>query len=147
MAWRAPTFNVWAAVYRPDAGAVLHLVGYSKCQYRGPTSHSELIGSIAFEVLFPKFSDIRDVVHGAFGADIIEIGGWGRNYAVISGISDKGAGFTNEYRLAICTWRPRTSVLPPVPLGQPPVDPLLEPPTGFTPLPLLTPGGWIDPPT
>jgi len=148
MAFRTPNFNVWAQVWRPDAGAVLHSIGYSKCQFRGPTSHAELTGAIAFEILFPKFTDIRDIVRSEDGfADVIAIAGWGRRYAVVQGVSDKGAGFGNEYRLCVCGWRPRTAILPPVPPGQPPIDTTEQPPAGFPTVPLITPVAWVNPPT
>ncbi len=57
-------------------------------------------------------------------------------------MSDKGAGFSNEYRIANVTWTPRqTSDFNKV-NGVGIVDVTLVPPMGYTPLPLITPLTW-----
>jgi len=151
MAYYPPRFNLWCQVQRilPPSG-VRGIVGYTKCQLRGPSSHVQpgFTGS-AFEVLFPKWTDVRGVQQApsALG-DWIQIAGCGNRFAVLVSVCDKGAGFPNEYRLGVCTWIARTTS-PPSPLntvdGLGVVDSLLAPPGGFVEVPLLPQLGWAFP--
>jgi len=139
--YRVPTFNLWCKVYRFDNTIPVPAylpVGYSKCQLRGIDSHLDAgpITTLQVEVLFPAGSDIRSNKENETGkGDVIQIGGYGEMRWIVNTLSDKGAGFLNEYRIAV------TSPFPPVaPAGLPRVNPELVPPVGYTPLPVLTPG-------
>lgn len=146
MAFRPPTFNLWCQVYRN--GTPLVLAGYSICQLRGPTSHVDG-NAQSVEVLFPKYSDVRGIAQSpALGGDVIVIAGYQRFYLVVEYTSDKGAGFTNEYRIASSRWRDVNTTLHPPPPYTPVVDTTLLPPPGYTPLALVTPLPWPTvPPT
>lgn len=134
-----PRFNMWCQVWRPSPAPTYVLYGWSKCQMRGPTSHVDS-GGLLYEVLFPKHSDVRSyTLPGDQESDVLVLGGWDRRYGVVAYVTDKGAGFANEYRLTYVSWRTHTTIIPPVPGGCPSVDPLLIPPMGYTPLPLISP--------
>jgi len=97
-----------------------------------------------FEVLFPIGSDIENAEINVNGQrDVLVVAGMGRRYLHVYGFCPKGAGFTNEYLITVCQqlnpeedpsfgflnsafhpWR---------------VNPLLEPPEGYVPLPIITP--------
>jgi len=141
MAYFPPRFNLWCQVWRlldPLDPFAYTMVGYSRCQLRGPSPYVAEPQSVC-EVLFPKYSDIRgpqqSEAHNI--GDTIVLAGYDkwRHWRVFF-VCDKGAGFPNEYRMAICaTFRP-------VDVGDghgalPVVNPELAPPDGFLPLPLL----------
>lgn len=150
MAYRTPVFNVWCKVRRETLVAGVPTVtfpGYSLCQVRGPKAGgAEIINAICFEILFPKWSDVRysnqnDTIFG----DWVQVAGWGNRWAQIVEVCDKGAGFTNEYRLTsayFVDYSTGVGSLNTV-LGCGVVDPTLMPPGGFTPLPLLPKLGWV----
>lgn len=109
MAYRKPVFNLFAAVYTTPAVGEEVFRGYTPCQLRGPGNSkieeagSDLESWILMEILFPKGTDVRDAQTAGAGkiGDTIEITpGTGRWYYVHF-VDDKGAGFSNEYRLVI----------------------------------------------
>ena len=139
MAWFPPRFNLWCQVWRPSPSPTYVLVGWSKCQSRGPTSHVES-GGFYFEVLFPKWSDVRaSNLPGVSENDVLVLGGFDRRWCTAAFVYDKGGGFPNEYRLVYAGWRTKTTIIPSVPPGCCPVNADLVPPDGYTPLPLIEP--------
>jgi len=149
MAFHAPRFNVWAAVYRHNSLTLdWDLVGYSICQVRGTTSHesSDVFAAASCQVLFPAGSDVRDAsLSDDHVGDMIMVAGYERFRLRAAGICDKGAGFSNEYREVNCLFDPLTS-------GEDPraallrVNPELLPPIGAPPLPVGDPGTlWFPP--
>lgn len=140
MAFFKPRFNLWCRVFTNGDGPTRTLRGYSKCQVRGPTSHDDFVSTNAvFQILFPAGSDVRGTSNGAADDfDWVNVAGWGSRWAVILSVADKGAGFPNEYRLAQCTWVQYGggSITTQTQVGV--VNPVLEPPEGYPPLPLVT---------
>lgn len=143
MAFYLPRFNVWCRVWRKLTTNTNPIeIGYSICQVRGPEGRiSPPQGQVGFEVLFPKWSDVRGFPQGVNGdGDFIQVAGWGPRTAQINSIADKGAGFANEYRVAVVGWVNFTDGLKYNKLkGAGPVEPTLLPPDGYTPLPLIDP--------
>jgi len=147
MAYYPPRFNTWCQVWRLlDAGDpfAYTLVGYSSCQLRGPSPYVSEPQSV-FEVLFPKHSDVRGPQQSEahnIGDAIILAGYDGWHWARCFFVCDKGAGFVNEYRMAICAFF-RLDSVGDGHGGYQPIDLALEPPEGFTPLPLIESAiGW-----
>lgn len=140
MAYRIPVFNLWSQVWRltvPGVPGDYTMAGYSRCQLRGPDSHLDGGGNL-FEILFPKWSDVRGRAFAASFGDVIIVAGWDEQFwATVFDVSDKGAGFANEYRQAICSWRGITASSPEGPF--PTTNPLLDPPVGYLALPLTPP--------
>jgi len=148
MAFQTPRFNAWCQV-RTNAVPPLHqltLRGYSRCQVRGMTSHIDEIDNLAgFQVLLPKWSDVRGVAQSDFNCfDWINVAGWGEHWAYVVSVTDKGAGFTNEYRIATVYWVDHGPLNTSFVCS--PINTALEPPSGFTPLPLINPSSvWHSP--
>lgn len=147
MAFKTPTFNVWAQVLRYQQGPSAYRVyGYSLCQLRGPDSHWEGPGpgtaGLQFEVLFPKLSDIGDLqmLSQSTWTDLVCLAGWGTRVAEVNGVCMKGGGFNNEYVLCLCSWEGANSYpgLGAVNRSFPQLNTTLVPPGGYTPLPLRT---------
>ena len=95
-----------------------------------------------FELLLPVGTDLESkVLNPHERADIVVIAGTCRRYMTVLGLLPKGAGFGNEYLLAICQQiDPETGA----PLGMEApefhnwrVNPTLVPPDGFTPVPII----------
>jgi len=146
MGFKVPAFNVWCQVVRPSSPNPFQIHGWSRCQVRGTDSHSDPgpTPRTIFQILFPKYSDVRSFEQSPDGLqDFIQVAGWGARFARIEGVSDKGVGFSNEYRIAVVNWvsrdvgSPYNSVS-----GCGATDNTLEPPVGYTPLPLITKLGW-----
>jgi len=156
MAFQVPKFNVWCRVIRKAVtpAHTYNLVGYSRCQVRGPASNPGTgQNAMPFEVLFPKHSDVRGITNLLNGSlDYIQVAGWGPRTVQVFSVSDKGAGFTNEYRLCLVVWTLRsTTVFGNEEDGVGSINVESEPPPGYTPLPLIEPYvGWAplkqDPP-
>lgn len=149
MAFRTPTFNVWAKVFRyMPLLTAYQSIGYSLCQHRGPDSHWDggVPGSAgaAVEILFPKRSDVKGInmLPQSVWPDLVTLAGWKGRCAEVLFSSAKGAGFSNEYLLTL-VWFSGSGTYPgigAVNRDLPFVNTELEPPAGFTPLPLITPG-------
>lgn len=145
MAFRVPVFNVWAKVYHWDNTIPVPAyvsAGYSLCQQRGVDSHTDAsaLSTNMFQVLFPKGSDVRGPLQSASGiGDRIQIAGYGTQTVRVHSLSDKGTGFTNEYRIANVYWDIGVAADS---LNR--VNILLAPPPGFLPLPILPVGPvWV----
>lgn len=147
MAFRTPVFNTWVQVWRDNLAGSRILYGWSVCQVRGPTSHVES-GGFDLEVLFPKHSDVnyQNMFSGGRTADALCVAGYGERSLRVVFVADKGAGFSNEYRLVNATWRPTVTLVPPLPEGIPPVDVTQAPPIGYTALPLVASLPWLATP-
>lgn len=145
MAFKTPTFNLWCQVWRPDGMGNYDSMGYSPCAVRGPDSHGDSgLNTPPQQVLFPKGSDIRPAFMNAAGlADIIDVAGWGADiYFSVTWVEDKGAGYSNEYRIAGGSWQRWApgDAIPPRP-----VNPALTPPLGYDELPIVSPAvTWPD---
>jgi len=159
MAFNIPKFNCWLRVMRQGESGGTE-VGYVKGQIRAlrPTMIAAIYnsGTLSYdlpyiEVLLPKGSDVRSyawrrwntVPPEVTGGDFIfPLGKTNYGY-VVKGVFDVGPGFPNEFRVALCV---QTDVfLPYLPVGDHPmyrINTALEPPEGFTPLPIL---GVADP--
>jgi len=145
MAFRVPRFNVWCQVRRATSGNPDLIAGWSICQVRGSASAQdpEFDNVGAFQILFPKHSDIRGPMHSEDGlGDWVQIAGWGRRYAVVTSVSDKGCGFTNEYRIAIVHWLAYASSPLNDVLGCGAIDTELLPPEDYLELPLIEKLPW-----
>jgi len=152
MAFKVPTFNAWLQCWRyVPAGSHYELVGYCRCQVRGPDSHwegpVETSAEVYFQVLIPTGTDIRSGNLNLNGGvpDLISVGGWGRRLATVQGVSPKGAGFSNEYTILVCYFQDASTgfsgiVYAPI-NGLPRVNTTLTPPLGYTPIPVITPSG------
>jgi len=142
MAFKVPTFNLWCQVWRPnEAGNEYTSVGYSKCALRGPESTMEAgLNTPPSQVLLPKGSDVRSITLSEFSIpDVIDIAGQGAEvFFEVFWVADKGAGYANEYRIVGGATRNRfgESVN-----GLRRTNVALQPPLGYTPLPILTPNG------
>jgi len=139
MPFRVPTFNVWAEVIQVPS---FDARGWSRCQMRGPVNThvpfraGEALGATLrapWEFLFPTGSDVRDgrMVSSGQG-DRIYLGGSSRLIFEVYWVGDKAPGFTNEYRLVFAIQVIEGGVQ-----GLARVNPLFEPPDGFTPLPVI----------
>lgn len=139
MAYRAPTFNVWAEVFT-DAGVSR---GWTLCQVRGPSNSvwawlpglgEDAQNIVYWEILLPRGSDVRGPKNDAAQmGDTIRLKGLQTMAYRVIWVGDKAAGFTNEYRLVFAYWQPS-------PAGNQPllrVNTAFAPPGGFTPLPLV----------
>lgn len=150
MAFQTPKFNLWCQVWSNNWPPLFRTQrrGWSRCQVRGPTSHvGDLDNTANFEVLFPKWSDVRGRAQSPFDCfDWINVAGWGNHWCYVSHVMDKGAGFTNEYRIAMVYWVDHGPLNDTYVCGS--VEPTLQPPAGYVPLPLVDPqAGWpADPP-
>jgi len=150
VAFQIPKFNIWVQVFQQGVASRVS-VGYSRAQIRAP--RPSLVGrfyNIGFqlydlpyvEVLFPAGSDIRSYQYarnsGPVPADdgmiIIPLGNINTGY-VVQGVFDVGSGFPNEFRVALC--RITDDVTLTGSAGMRRVNPALEPPVGYTPLPVL----------
>jgi len=152
MAFFKPKFNLWAKVYRhsiPAGPSNYGLLGYTQCQLRGPDGRWD--GRIEtgsngtqFELLFPAGTDIRP----AFACtqniwpDIVFIAGFGNRFCYVYGCCPKGAGFPNEYLLCVAAFWPAganfSNVTTPQAFGIGRPNPDLQPPDGYTPVPLMS---------
>jgi hypothetical protein len=143
MAFQTPNFNVWCRVWRGLTLSTYTLLGYSKCQVRGVDSHLDaLLGNVPWQILFPRGTDIRDGDSTSTNVgDQVEVAGWDGTWFLVDSVTDKGCGFTNEYRIAIGRTIRAAGRTTPQQLN--PVNKDLVPPVGYTPVPIRTPApGW-----
>jgi len=147
MAYKIPTANCWCRVWRNVDINEYVLAGYAYVQMRGPDSHADpVLGIQCVQVIFPKGSDVRwsDGVLTTV-PDHIELAGQRGYWIRVEWVNDKGAGFSNEYRIALGSYAraPGFGVGNPLP----PVNPELLPGDDYVPLPILDPWpDWEDPP-
>lgn len=147
MAYFPPRFNLWCQLYRYDVGINKYrLWGYTRCQLRGPASQWQGFEpgdrGMPFELLLPLGTDIETkVLNPHEKADIVVLPGTCKRYFSVLGSLPKGGGFANEYQLVICQQvDPEAGA--PLGLEAPEfhawrLNPLLTPPDGFTPVPII----------
>jgi len=145
--FKVPQFNLWCRVYRVACANEDQDSRY----YTGPMysrcAIAKDINQFSMHVLFPKYTLLRSDYQTPFSwGDLIQVGGWENNVGKISHVSDIGAGYFNEHRAAIVYWTYDYSWTNTYGQVCGSVDPALEPPEGYTPLPLVLPADyWATP--
>jgi len=156
MAFSVPKFNCWfRCISVRNTGLVLQ--GFVRGQLRAMRPNMfgvwenvalKSYASMLREILLPAGSDIRsyqfardrsDGLGACIAGDLLIP--WGRancEYQV-QDVMDVGPGFANEFRLAIVSISDRSWPGDPPPYngGLPRINPLLEPPEGYLPLPMI----------
>lgn len=152
MAFRPPSYNLWCRVLgmtnAPGDPDVYGIRGWSLCQVRGPANNQQtypwLPGVLTYwpsvwEILFPKWSDVRCKLTSGTFTDTIEFETDAIRKYEVHWVDDKACGFSNEYRLTLCTLQAVTYGGPGSPRPLPAFNPAVVPPVGYTPLPTVPP--------
>jgi len=147
MAFKVPTKNCWCRVWRHDTLTTYVLAGYEFVQIRGTDSHPDpVLGALCVQVLFPKGADVRQGEGvPTTQPDHIEMAGQLGWWLRVEYVTDKGSGFSNEYRIATCFY----VLAPGFPDGTefPPVNVELLPDVDYIPLPTIDPSAVWGTPT
>lgn len=156
MAYSVPKFNVWfRCISVRNTG--LKLQGFVKGQLRAMRPNMfgvwqnvalKSYASLLREILLPAGSDIRsyqfardrdDGLGTCTEGDLLIPWGVANCQYQVQEVMDCGCGFANEFRIAVVSIGDR--MFPPYPYqhngGYPRVNPALEPPEGYLPLPIL----------
>jgi len=115
MAYRLPTFNLAADIYRilglggtygvPDLSQVCNLCPGKRDQVYltgAPATNAAFTNDVSREfryALFPALTDVRATWNG-LAADIVEIPSGSQRFYVVIDVEDVGKGFPNEHRMA-----------------------------------------------
>jgi len=144
MAYFPPRFNIWATVIDGGGAGVR---GWTRCQLRGAKpnltyqTRDALVGGeqllAIWEVLFPAGSDVRGFLGADSHPDAIRLNGSTQMEYQVVFVGDIGAGFPNEYRLALVTYQGAHLSFG-TPHRRP--SPLVLPPDGYVPLPIIPSG-------